>query len=116
MAMLELVPPEHRIAWRIHRVGSGESLASIGKQYGMTAGTIISANRLDRADAVEGDRLIIPAGLRADAPPKHAVVGKAATHRRISVRRASTAGKNKRPVPVRTAVKGPAILTHTASR
>ncbi len=117
MATLQLIPPEHRIAWRIHRVASGETLASIGKQYGMTAGAIMSANKLDKADAMEGDRLIIPAGLRAEAPPKHAAVAKvAATRRRTGVGRASTTGKSKRPTPVRTARKGPAILTHTASR
>ena len=27
MAALQLVPPEHRDAWRVHRVGSGETLA-----------------------------------------------------------------------------------------
>ena len=117
MATLQLIPPEHRIAWRIHRVASGETLASIGKQYGMTAAAIMSANKLDKADAMEGDRLIIPAGLRAEAAPKHAAVAKvAATRRRTSVGRASTTGKSKRSTPVRTARKGPAILTHTASR
>jgi len=117
MATLQLVPPEHRIAWRIHRVASGETLATIGKQYGMTAAAIMSANKLDKADPVEGDRLIIPAGLRAEAPPKHAVVAKvASTHRRTSVRRASTTGKSKVPPTARTARNGPAILTRTASR
>lgn len=117
MATLQLVPPEHRVAWRIHRVATGETLASIGKQYGMTASAIMSANKLDKADAMEGDRLIIPAGLRAEAPPRRAAATKvASTHRRTSVRRASTTGKSKRPTPVRTASKGPAILTRTASR
>ena len=117
MATLQLVPPEHRIAWRIHRVATGETLASIGKQYGMTAAAIMSANKLDKADAMEGDRLVIPAGLRAEAPPKHAAVTKVASARRhTAVRHVSAAGKNKRPAPVRTARKGPAILTRTASR
>jgi len=121
MATLQLIPPEHRIAWRIHRVASGETLASIGKQYGMTATAIASANKLDKADAVEGDRLVIPAGLRAEAPPKHAGTANgpakvASTHRRSSVRRASTTSKSKRPAPARTAHQGPAILTTTASR
>jgi membrane-bound lytic murein transglycosylase D len=117
MATLQLVPPEHRIAWRIHRVATGETLATIGKQYGMTAAAIVSANKLDKPDAVEGDRLIIPAGLRPEAPPKHTVAAKVAvTHHRTAVRHASTTGKNKAPAPVRTAHQGPAILTHTASR
>ena len=122
MATLQLVPPEHRTAWRIHRVATGETLSSIGKQYGMTAEAIMSANKLQKADAVEGDRLIIPAVLRAEAPAKRAVAAKggakkvAAAHHRTSVHRASAASKNKRPAPVRTALKGPSVLTTTASR
>ena len=116
MATLQLVPPEHRTAWRMHRVATGETLASIGKQYGMTAAVIMSANKLDKADAVEGDRLIIPAVVRADPPARHTAVARSATHRGSSVRRASTTGKSKRPAPVRTAHQGPAILTRTASR
>jgi membrane-bound lytic murein transglycosylase D len=117
MATLQLVPPEHRIAWRIHRVATGETLASIGKQYGMTADTIIAANKLGKADAMEGDRLIIPAGLRAEAPPRHPAVARvSATRHRTTVRPASTTGKSKHPAPVRTAHKSPVILTDTASR
>jgi membrane-bound lytic murein transglycosylase D len=125
MATLQLVPPEHRIAWRIHRVATGETLASIGKQYGMTATAIVAANKLEKADPVEGDRLVIPAGLRAEAPPEHAGVTKSATkgtarvasaNHRTTVRHTSAAGKSKRPAPARTAHQGPAILTRTASR
>ena len=115
MATLQMVPAEHRTAWRIHRVASGETLASIGKAYGMTTTALMAANKLDKGEAVEGDRIIIPAVLRADPPVHHAPAHVASTHR-AAVRHASSAGKNKRPVPARTAHQGPAILTHTASR
>jgi len=115
MATLQMVPAEHRTAWRIHRVASGETLAWIGKEYGMTTTVLIAANKLDKGEAVEGDRLIIPAVLRADPPVRHAPAHVASTHR-VAVRHASSAAKNKRPAPARTAHQGPAILTHTASR
>ncbi len=37
-ASLQMVPADRRASWRMHKVASGETLASIGKHYGMTAG------------------------------------------------------------------------------
>ena len=68
MAALQLIPPEHRDSWRMHRVATGETLATIGKRYGATPGSIVAANHLQSAEAVEGDRLLIPAVMRAPAP------------------------------------------------
>src|SRR5215471_7192991 len=43
-AALQLVPTEHRDSWRMHRVGTGETLATIAKRYGTTSANIVSAN------------------------------------------------------------------------
>jgi spore germination protein YaaH len=80
-------------AWRMHRVGAGETLATIGKRYGVTPANIVSANRMESAQAQEGDRLLIPAVQRiAMAPP---AVAKTATARKTTTataaRRKSTA-------------------------
>ena len=45
---LELIPAEHRDAWRVHRVGAGETLADIGKRYGVAPSSIVAANNLRR--------------------------------------------------------------------
>lgn len=66
MASLQLIPPEHRTAWRIHRVAAGENLASIVKRYGLPMFSLMAVNRLDKPEAAEGDRLIIPIGSHAD--------------------------------------------------
>jgi membrane-bound lytic murein transglycosylase D len=109
MATLQLIPPEHRASWRIHRVASGETLASIGKQYGIAASSVIAANRLDKPEAVEGDRLIIPAVLRPEAPARRPVTrSTTSARRRTPVRRAAA--------PASASPKGPAVLTRTASR
>ena len=71
-AELQLVPSEHRNGWRLHHVGLGETLASIGRRYGTAPADIVAANRLQQPEAVEGDRLLIPAFQRAEAPAKHA--------------------------------------------
>jgi membrane-bound lytic murein transglycosylase D len=95
-ASLQMIPAERRAAWRMHKVASGETLASIGKQYGMASGSIAAANGLKQDSPAAGDRLLIPVAYRAAAvAPKRAVVA----------RRASAKGQRKR-LPV---------VTHTAS-
>ncbi len=61
VATLQTIPPERRASWRMHKVGSGETLASIGKQYGAKPGSIAEANQLESATPVVGDLLVIPA-------------------------------------------------------
>ena len=65
-AGLELIPPEHRAAWRMHRLGAGETLADVGKRYGIGLNALVTANNLHAPEANEGDRLIIPAAARPD--------------------------------------------------
>jgi membrane-bound lytic murein transglycosylase D len=61
VAGLETVPAEHRDAWRMHRLGIGETIADVGKRYGVAASSLIAANNLQSHEPSEGDRLIIPA-------------------------------------------------------
>ena len=68
VAALQMVPAERRAAWRMHRVAIGETLAVIGKRYGIAPSTIIAANSLEASEAIEGDRLLIPAAQRAEPP------------------------------------------------
>ena len=110
-ALLELIPAERRASWRMHKVASGETLASIGKRYGMTPGTIAAANGLSAASPLSstawptsGKRLVIPAAYREDS---------AAPRRTASKRHVAAA------VPPTPAAKknyqGSANVTHTAS-
>jgi membrane-bound lytic murein transglycosylase D len=68
MAALQLIPANRLDAWRMHHVAAGDTLASIGKRYNVTAASIVAANHLESAEAVEGDRLLIPAAARPEAP------------------------------------------------
>jgi membrane-bound lytic murein transglycosylase D len=63
-ASLEMIPPDKRLSWRMHKVAEGETLASISKQYGASAGLIAATNKLLTGDPVAGDRLAIPATYR----------------------------------------------------
>jgi LysM repeat protein len=106
MAALQLIPVNRLDAWRMHRVGSGDTLATISKRYGVTPAAIVAANHLEASQVEEGDRLLIPAAARAEAPAKPAA-SSAASRRRSGTARKTTASV--RPAPKR------ATLTTRAS-
>jgi membrane-bound lytic murein transglycosylase D len=97
VAALQLIPANHLDAWRMHRVGAGETLATIGKRYGVAPANIMSANRLESAQAVEGDRLLIPAVQRIQTPVARRPLSAAARRRGA---RTTTASAHKSPVVV----------------
>jgi membrane-bound lytic murein transglycosylase D len=111
MATLQLIPPEHRNSWRIHRVGSGETLASIGKQYSTASNSIIAANKLAKPDAVEGDRLIIPVGMRTDPPAPRA----ASPRRHAPAHRGTAASGARAAVSAPSSAEAPLTLARAAS-
>jgi membrane-bound lytic murein transglycosylase D len=98
MAALQLVPPEHRDVWRMHRVGSGESLADIAQRYKTTASTIAGANKLASAQIVEGDQLIIPL-VRASAPASRTAPSQTPLRHTTAAARTAAARTASRPRP-----------------
>ena len=103
MATLQLIPTEHRIAWRIHRVTTGETVASIGKRFGVTSSSIVTANGLPKGEAAEGDWLMIPASFRVEAPVRRLASPSTAAHKHTAARRpaaksAATSHHTARPV------------------
>ena len=76
LAALELVPPDKRLSWRLHRIGAGDTLVSIARRYAIAPNSIVAVNaRLGETkveDAPEGDVLLIPVAARP-APPAKAV-------------------------------------------
>ncbi len=94
VAALEMIPPDRRASWRIHKVSNGETLGAIGKRYGTAPGTIAAANQLSAEGPVEGDQLLIPVA----SSPQAAARPRAGTQRK-TVRRQSAA----RPAAKRTA-------------
>lgn len=59
---LASVPETRRASWRVHRIGQGETLASIAKQYNTPLSSIASANSASSASI--GDVLVIPAAMQ----------------------------------------------------
>jgi membrane-bound lytic murein transglycosylase D len=103
-AALQLVPSERRASWRMHRVENGETLAAIGKRFGVPAASIATANHLQASEAAEGDRLLIPAAPRAE--PAARAAAKRPTTRTASHRTTTT--PSHRTTTHRTAVVKPA--------
>ncbi len=58
---LAKVPADRRAAWRIHRTEPDETLALIGKRYGVSPASIVAANGMASDAPAAGDRLVIPA-------------------------------------------------------
>ena len=109
LAALDAVPAEKRNAWRVHRVGGGETLTSIGQRFGASEANIVAANRLESRAVAEGDRLLIPALPRVEAAPRR-TVAKAATKGRTTA--ATTAARRKPAATAsRTAYRAPVRKT-----
>ena len=82
------VPPDMRLWWRYHTVRSGDTLASLARNYHTTAKQISEANHLDSAELETDAKLVIPV-----APGKHPQNDTATYARRITrykVRRGDT--------------------------
>ena len=90
-------------------------MAMIGKRYGAAPAGILAANNLRSAEPVEGDRLLIPAVMRAQPAARKAASVSAARRRATS-----PAGRSKAAAVKSTAAKpataSPVILTRAAAR
>ncbi|HZO53836.1 MAG TPA: transglycosylase SLT domain-containing protein [Bryobacteraceae bacterium] len=59
-AALETIPDAKRAAWRIHRVGSADTVSAIARQYRTTEKQIQAANGGALRSPEEGDLIIVP--------------------------------------------------------
>ncbi|SRR6266567_2459340 len=73
------IPPDMRLWWRYHTVHSGDTLASLARNYHTTAKSISEANHLDGTELEADAKLVIPV-----APGKHPMSDTATYARRIT--------------------------------
>lgn len=64
-AALDQVPADRRASWRMHRVGDGETLATIAHQYHIAPAMVASANHISVEAPASGDLLLIPSSAAA---------------------------------------------------
>jgi membrane-bound lytic murein transglycosylase D len=73
------IPTDLRLWWRYHKVQPGDTLASLGRSYRVTAKAITTANHLDGTELEAGAKIVIPM-----AVGKHPVSDNATYARRIT--------------------------------
>ncbi len=62
------IPSSNRNSWRYHRVAAGDTLASVAREYRVTAAEVAAANQMSENDGIEGiEALLVP------VPPAPAV-------------------------------------------
>ena len=96
-AAFAIVPPNRRDSWRLHRVETGDTLATVAKRYGTTAVVVGSANHDGVPDA--GALMVVPVpypGARAARP--------GASRRRSSVTASAHVPPGNKPVVGKTTV------------
>jgi membrane-bound lytic murein transglycosylase D len=76
---MALIPADMRLWWRYHTVHSGDTLASLARNYHTTAKSISEANHLEGTELEAEAKLVIPV-----APGKHPVSDTATYARRIT--------------------------------
>jgi membrane-bound lytic murein transglycosylase D len=73
------IPNDMRLWWRYHKVQPGDTLASLGRSYHVTANSIAAANHLDGTEIAADANLVIPV-----AAGKHPLSDAATYARRIT--------------------------------
>jgi membrane-bound lytic murein transglycosylase D len=104
LSALECVPADHRNSWRMHLVAPGETLAEVSKRYGVSSTSIASVNGLHAAEAAEGNRLMIPLGLRPEPAPVLKAASRKPAARAVAGSRRPTAHSSAKPAANRPAV------------
>lgn len=68
-AALESVPAGNRMAWRLHHVDAGDTLAGIAKTYHLSTDRILAVNNSPSDNIGKGDVLLIPASYHEEKAP-----------------------------------------------
>jgi len=105
VAALDSIPDAKRARWRVHRVGSSDTVAAIARQYKITEKQIRAANggALDAPE--EGDLVVVPVSYPAASPARTAPKSSAKRPAKRPVARKASASSSR---SVKSAGKTPA--------
>jgi membrane-bound lytic murein transglycosylase D len=99
LTALEAVPDSKRVSWRLHRVGSGDSLPVIARHFGLQPALILAANPALNAmwfeQPREGEFVLIPAAPQPE--PVRKSVRAAATHKKSGAHASVVAHHSTKP-------------------
>jgi membrane-bound lytic murein transglycosylase D len=102
-ALLQTIPRELHDSWRMHRVETGETLATLSRKFGTTPQSLARANRLQSDLVAEGDRVLVPQPYRVSQAVRKPVAS-AARARPAAVRHPAGAVASRR-IPVKRAAQ-----------
>ena len=68
------IPEGKRNAWRYHRVVQDDTLASVAREYRISAAELASANQLREADSIQGMQALVVPQAPAASPSSHRVL------------------------------------------
>jgi len=127
LTALEAIPDAKRLSWRLHRVGSGDSLPVIARRFGIQPSSILAAN--PALDALwfeqprEGEFVLIPAAPKPE-PVIHKSLRAASAQRKQGARGSAVAHAGGKPAlhsrsaahPVQLASSAHAKARRTSNR
>ena len=106
LAAIESIPAQRRASWRVHRVGTRETMASIARQYGTSEKQIADANGERLLEPQAGDVVLIPVAYPGPVPDR---LVRSTPRSNTAARKPGTAAKKPAPRPAPASSKaGPA--------
>jgi membrane-bound lytic murein transglycosylase D len=100
------IPPSERDSWRLHRVETGDTAASLAKRYGTTPELVESANRGELPEA--GELAAIPVAYPGDRPPpakRTTTIAKpAAVAQKVLAAKSAALAKNAAPAAAKSSL------------
>lgn len=116
-AALESVPANNRMAWRLHHVDTGDTLAAIAKTYHLSTDRILAVNHSSE-NLGKGDVLLIPAAFREEV----SVTSRGKTKASRNTRAFSSSFRSSKPSTTHSSTRiatqrrlGATALTHKSS-
>jgi membrane-bound lytic murein transglycosylase D len=77
------IPTDMRLWWRYHKVLPGDTLASLGRSYRVTAQAIATANHLEGTELEAGAKVVIPVAAGKHPPSDNATYARRITRYRV---------------------------------
>jgi len=91
LAALESIPAERRASWRVHRVSTSDTVASIARKYNTSEKSITMANGASALEPEAGDLVVVPVAYPGVKPQ--------------AVKRSTSAGSRSKKKPLQTSAK-----------
>jgi membrane-bound lytic murein transglycosylase D len=118
LAGLEAIPAERRASWRVHRVSSSDTVASIARKYNTSEKSIALANGASALEPEAGDLVVVPVaypGVKAPPPVKRKTATAGNSRKKPATARANQTSSPARATATKKAAPRPSSSQKTLS-